>query len=109
MEDLVVSSSLQAISPSPYFCFARAKALSAAIQSALSLYSTFLSVPAFFFGLPRDDPDKRFPYNKKGRFYSDKFYLLGCVLADNRADVRLDAILSGTECTLCSYMCFCCL
>ena len=61
MELLVVASSLLVIRPSPYFCFARAKALSTAPRSALSLYSVFLSVPAFFFGLPRDGPDKRIP------------------------------------------------
>ena len=61
MEHLVVASSLLVISPSPYFCFARAKALSTATRSALSLYSVFLSVPAFFFGLPRAGPDKRIP------------------------------------------------
>lgn len=59
MELLVVSSSLLVIRPSPYFCFARANALSTAILSALSLYSVFRSVTAFFFGLPRDGPDKR--------------------------------------------------
>ena len=61
MEHLVVASSLLVIRPSPYFCFARAKALSTAPRSALSLYSVFLSVPAFFFGLPRNGPDKRVP------------------------------------------------
>lgn len=65
MEHLVVASSLLLIRPSPYFCFARAKALSTATRSALSLYSVFLSVPAFFFGLPRAGPDKRIPYHTK--------------------------------------------
>lgn len=49
MKHPVVSSSLLVIRPNPY----SANAFSTAIRSTLSLYSVFLSVLAFFFGLPR--------------------------------------------------------
>ena len=44
---LVVSSSLLVIRPSPYFCFARANALSTAIRSALSSYSLFVKAEIY--------------------------------------------------------------